>query len=192
MTHYTRLALLIVRTLNQLRTSLDEISAKGGQSVDLIFTNLLLTTIYQSLSYFIKKKVVIAPSLLLPLTRSKTGIRFPKKFEYAEIKYMHAKWQEMSSKLPGSSLSCEQWLVNFPVLHDSVSIDFWTSRNFQTCLRSKPNFFRKCKNPKKYFCYLTMRVLVLFWCLKYRWQVFSWILNADPCKNKKNPCLECN
>ena len=78
--------------------------------------------------------------------QSITGSRFPKNFKDAEDKYLRAKGQEMASKLPGSSRSHEQWLLNFPVLPNPMRNNFWTSKNFSTCLWSKPNSCRRCKH----------------------------------------------
>ena len=86
----------------------------------------------------------------------------------------------MASKLPGSSCSREQRLLNFLVLPVPVSNDFWTSHNFPTCLWSKPNFCRSFKQPKNLF-WLTRRVWVMFWCLKYSWKVFSGKLTINIC-----------
>ena len=57
-------------------------------------------------------------------------------------KYMHTNWQAMASELPGVSWSCEQWLLNFPVLLLSLQHDSF----LPTCFRSKFNF---CKRDNK-------------------------------------------
>ena len=108
--------------------------------------------------------------------QSITRSRFPRKFEDAEDKYLCAKWQDMASKFPGSSCSREQWLLNFPDLPDSVSIDFWTSKFFSTCLRRKPYFKKKCKHPGNLFLAWQWVFLVQFWCCRYKRKVFSRIV----------------